>query len=95
MNNCHRCLTAYMVLMIGESSDMCKSLCSADPYCRVHALLDIFSPHTTGAKDAEDVKFPEWMIDRVRVFHPTVEGHKLIRKAIMRKMKEIAGHQEL
>ena len=42
----------------------------------------------TGSKDEHGVKFPPWLIERVRVFHPTEEAHRHIAGLILEELKK-------
>lgn len=52
----------------------------------IRSLQTATASNATGLKDEKGLKFPAWMIERVRVFHPKTEAHRLIEKAILEKL---------
>ena len=54
----------------------------------IRALQIATAHNATGSKDEKGLKFPEWMIQRVRVFHPRAPAHQAIMEAIVNKRGE-------
>lgn len=52
----------------------------------IRALQQVTASNATGSDDEKGLKFPLWLIDRVRVFHPRPAAHRLIQDAILKEL---------
>ena len=61
---------------------------------RIEGLQNLTLANGTGANDEKGLKFPTWLIDRVRVFHPKMSAHQVIEMLILEELESSSSKNQ-